>query len=203
MKVGMIFECGPFGADKAVCEHLIYRIKPDMQIVSETLDNKPKLIAQCGDVAASLLDARCERVVIIWDLYPPWRERGVKPCRKEDRENIMLSLQKADADSTKVALVCIEEELEAWLLADERAISKVLSKPHRPVRVDRRKRVGRIPNPKGLLRDIFRQNGGRSYNEIIDAVKIVSSMPNLNRLKKVDTFRRFALKTSDVNLGDS
>ncbi|MGK7873814.1 MAG: hypothetical protein AB4426_11040 [Xenococcaceae cyanobacterium] len=79
MKVGMIFECGPNGADKAVCEHLVRMLKPDIEISSVTLNNKPNLLSDCGDAAASLLGEGCDRIVIIWDLYPPWRERKQRP----------------------------------------------------------------------------------------------------------------------------
>ena len=162
MKVGMIFECGPVGADRKVCEHLAKRIRPDLEIKSETLDNKPNLIAECGIVAAELLEDCCERVVIVWDLYPAWRERGAKPCRKKDRECIMRSLHAAEVDTEKVFLVCIEEELEAWLLADNRAISKVLSKPHRKVTI-KSQRFPERHNPKKRLRRIFNQQIGRDY----------------------------------------
>jgi hypothetical protein len=51
MKIGMILECGPSGADKKVCEHLAKQLLPDIEITSFTLDNKPKMIAECGPVA--------------------------------------------------------------------------------------------------------------------------------------------------------
>ena len=55
MKVGMIFECGPKGADKKVCTQLVSMIDPEIEIVSMTLDNKAKLVAGCGQAAAKLL----------------------------------------------------------------------------------------------------------------------------------------------------
>lgn len=95
MKVGMIFECGPAGADKAVCVSLARLLKPDIAIQSVTLDNKPGLIKECGVAAAQLFSDGCRRVVIVWDLYPPWRESGAKPCRREDRMAIDKALRKA------------------------------------------------------------------------------------------------------------
>jgi hypothetical protein len=47
------------------------------------LDNKKKLVEDCGPVAKALL-SECEKVIIVWDLYPAWREKGIKPCRHED-----------------------------------------------------------------------------------------------------------------------
>ena len=70
MKIGMIFECGPQEADKKVCERVARQIKPDIQITSVTLDNKPNLITNCGKVAAQLIKQGCDRILIVWDLYP-------------------------------------------------------------------------------------------------------------------------------------
>lgn len=189
MKVGMIFECGPQGADLKVCEYLAKQIKPDIQIESVTLDNKKKLVDECGKAAQLLLAGGCDRVVIIWDLHPSWHEQA--PCRKKDREDIMRSLEATDANAANVFLVCIETELETWLLADNRAINTVLSKPHHPVRIKRRRQTKQIDNPKKRMMQIFRQEGGKPYNDLIHAVKIVKAMPDLKRLRKVDTFVRF------------
>lgn len=127
MKVGMIFECGPDGADLHVCRHLARSLQPDIEIAHVTLGNKPQLVAECGTAAAQLLAEGCERVVIVWDLHPPWRLNKQKPCRKKDREAIFSSLSRAGVDALQMSLVCIEEELEAWLIADGRALTSVLS----------------------------------------------------------------------------
>lgn len=71
MKVGLIFECGPAGADRAVCEHLARRLAPEIELSSITLDNKANPVRQSGQAAARLLADGCERVIIIWDLHPP------------------------------------------------------------------------------------------------------------------------------------
>ena len=199
MKVGMIFECGPEGADRKVCEHLAKRIRPDLEIKSETLDNKPNLITECGLVAAQLLEDGCKRVVIVWDLYPAWREKGAKPCRKEDRECITASLDSAGVEPERVALVCIEEELEAWLLADNRAISTVLSRPTHQVNI-RRQRNPERGDPKKRMTKLFYENTGRPYRDLNHAEMIVQAIPDLQRIRKIDTFRRFALKVTDVEL---
>lgn len=75
MKIGMIFECGPNGADKKIYEYLAKQLRPDIEISPFFLDNKPKLIGQCGSAAKALLELEgCERVLILWDLCPPWKE---------------------------------------------------------------------------------------------------------------------------------
>lgn len=71
MKVGMIFECGPDGADLQVCRHLARLLQPDIEIVHVTLDNKPRLVAECGSAVVRLLNEGCERIGIVWDLLHP------------------------------------------------------------------------------------------------------------------------------------
>jgi hypothetical protein len=198
MKVGMIFECGPEGADRKVCEYLARRLDPSLRLTSITLGNKKNLLADCGKAAAYMLVEGCERVVIVWDLHPSWRESP--PCRKEDREHILRALKAADVDTAKVFLVCIEEELEAWLLADNRALELVLSKPHRPVRISRERHPERVHNPKKRIMQIFRQEVKRPYNDLIDAEKIVKALPDLDRISRVATFARFAQKVANITL---
>jgi len=195
MKVGMIFECGPEGADKKVCEYLARKLLPDIEISSVTLDNKSKLISECGNAAAVLLGHDCERIVIVWDLYPSWREKGQNPCRKEDRENIARSLLETGITSPNVYLVCIEQELEAWLLADGRAVSQYLSSDAHKVKVKHRKNAEKVNNPKGRLKKLFEEHG-KDYNEAIHAQKIIRALPDFERIKKCTTFVRFAVKAT-------
>ena len=196
MKVGMIFECGPDGADRKVCEHLTRRLLPDIEIVSVTLDNKPKLVADCGLAAARLLREGCDRVVVVWDLHPPWRTKGLRPCRRDDRQAILGSLTKARVRPSQVSLVCIAEELEAWLIADGRAVSTVLSRSAHPVRVPDVKRPERTRKPKTHLNKVFQRYSGRPYVDRIHAKMIVEALPDLTRIKRCATFVRFAVKVT-------
>lgn len=195
MKIGMLFECGPDGADPQVCRHLARLLHPSLEIVHVTLDSKPKLTAECGTAAAKLLAEGCERIVIIWDLHPPWRSHRQKPCRKEDRETIFSSLSRAGVDAFQVSLVCIEEELEAWLIADGRALSSVLSRPAHPVQIRDTKKPEKTRKPKTHLIRVFQQNG-HSYVDRIHAKKIVEALPDLTRLRRCETFVRFAVKVT-------
>lgn len=193
MKVGMIFECGPDGADKKVCEHLTRRIKSDIEIESVTLNNKPNLISECGRAAGSLFIRGCEKVVIIWDLFPPWRGKDQKPCRQEDREMMIQSLEDAGVSIENVHLVCITEELEAWLIADGRALSKVLSTTTRKVDIPDRKKPEQVRNPKKVLTKLFYEKTGKPYVDRTHAEKIAKALPSLNRLQKYSpSFLRFS-----------
>ena len=92
-KVGFIFECGPQGADKQVCEYLAKQICAGIVPVSRTLDNKPNLLRDAGKVAAELLADGCERVLIVWDLRPAWPDKKDRPCRKTEREAILAVVE--------------------------------------------------------------------------------------------------------------
>lgn len=193
MKIGMIFECGPQGADKKVCERFARQLQPDIQIKSITLDNKPNLVANCGGVAAQLLKQGCDRILIIWDLYPAWRQKGQKPCRKEDCQAIQASFANAGVTSQNVYLICIEPELEQWFLYDLTALSSVLSTPTHPVPIRQSPSGG--TNPKKALTKLFEENTGRKYNDLIHAEIIARNIDNFDKIaKKCKSFKRFVEK---------
>jgi len=139
------------------------------------------------------------QVIIVWDLYPGW---GAEICRKMDCDAIKHSLKAASVAPANVHLVCIEQELETWLIADGRAISSMLSSPNRPlVRINGARNPQREYDPKGWLSRNFRENGrGVGYRAFQDAEKIAHALPDLNKIKKCDSFKRLAKKVADVNL---
>lgn len=150
MKIGLVLECAKNGPDQQVCEYLIEQLRPDTKVVSVTLTEKNNLIARCGDAAAALLlQETCQRVVIVWDLYPPWRlenPRSEEQCRHHERAGILRSLKEAGVTSRSVHLVCISEELEAWLIADNRAIERAISR----LTNRRRPRIREEKNPESV-----------------------------------------------------
>ena len=198
-RVAFIFGCGPDGPDVAVCRHLVTMLDPHIEFIPRTLDNKKLLVEDCGPVADQLLKDSCERVLIIWDLYPPWRDRP--PCRHEDREGIHQSLRNAGVRLARVHLVCICEEFEAWLLADERALRDFIARqrhPHPVSRIRRPTRPDRVRNPKARLTKLFNQELGQSrrYIDYQDAEPIVRSLPDLARVRRSPSFQRFEGKLS-------
>ena len=204
MKIGLILECSPNGPDQQVCEYLVKQLRPDTEIVSRTLINKKNLINDCGEQAALLLQENCQRVVIVWDLYPPWRPKGEKPCRCEDREAILESLQRAGVTSKSVYLICISEELEAWLIADNRAIEMAISRltGRKKPKIKEEKNPHSVSKPKTRLMRIFRQHKASRYKDHIHAIKIVRELESLglNKIKRSESFTRFALKATDTKI---
>jgi len=204
MKIGFIFECGPEGPDVQVCRHLVHKLDPTIEFVSSTLDNKKKLVENCGAVAKILLD-ECNKVIVVWDLYPAWREKGMKPCRHEDRLAIFQSLQAENVNFNRVFLVCIQEELEAWLLADNRAVTAMLQPlkhPHPVSRITKFPNPDRIQNPKTRLTKIFTKElgAGRRYVDYQHAIKLVREISNFTKIRRSDSFRRFAVKVTEIVL---
>jgi hypothetical protein len=87
--------------------------------------------------------------------------------------------------------VPIKAELEAWLLADGSALSAVLSRPTRKVRIGNTKNIEDNTDPKNRLEAVF-QNHGRAYTAKSDAIKIVKNIPvNFGMLGKLSTFKNF------------
>ena len=191
MKIGMIFECGPEGADLQVCRHLAQLVVPSVAISHVTLNTKPRLLSDCGKAAAGLLAESCRHVFVIWDLFPPWRGRKAKPCRRNDRAAIRRSLNTDEVDPAKVTLVCIEEELEAWLIADGRGVSRVLSTTAHPVTVRHISNAHRRKNPKAYLNRLFNQHRRGQYVDRRHALQIVQNIPDLNQLRRIPSFARF------------
>lgn len=193
MKIGFIFECGPEGADKQVCEYLAREIRPGITPVSRTLDNKPRLLQDCGLVAAKLLEEGCERVLIVWDLRPAWP--GKKTCRKVERDAVLAALVKAGIAKKPVFLVCVEQELESWLLADEQKISAYLSTDAHPYQARRVSKPDRVPNPKAAMMNHFKDARGLRYEDRTHAIKVLKAAEtNLKRLRRSPTFVRFETK---------
>jgi hypothetical protein len=197
MKIGLIVESGPQGAESQVLPKLIAKLGHDYQVPQPaTFRNAPDLKANCGPAAARFVAEGCKKVMIVWDLYPSWAEegkKGVKPCRHEDKEAIRKSLRAAGVADGRVSLVCIEEELEAWLIADGRALAAVLSTQAHPIgRVKDHRSPDDVHNPKKYLRRLFKQSGRGDYSDRVHAAKIVDAMPDLNKLRRSESFSRFA-----------
>lgn len=205
MKVGLILEGLP---DRKVLEYLAKRINPEIKVVSRTLGKKPDLIADCGEIAKLLLELGCDRVIIVWDLFPAEWENPVRtkqlsmkktrPMCAQDRRRIKNELEKAAVDLCRVCLVCIDAMLETWLLTDIRAVNAVLSTKTRRANVKPPPKLERNQDPKTLMINVFRREGrgGKSvYSDVDDAIRIAKAIPkdsrDLNKLRKLNSFVQF------------
>lgn len=194
-KIGMIFECGPQGADKQVCEYLAKGIRQGIQIVAATLDNKANLLRDAGRAVKNLLDDGCCCVLVIWDLRPAWPTPKL-PCRVNEAAAVKQSLQLAGVAATApVHLICIEQELESWLLANEQAIAALLSTAAHPYKVKRTKKPDTVTQPKAALIEHFKKARGWRYDDKVDAMRVLRAVDvDLGRLRQSTSFSRFEKK---------
>jgi hypothetical protein len=201
MKVGLIVESTSDGAEIQVLPYLLRLLDPsllekDIRVVP--MSNKKNLIENCGITAQNLLAEGYDRVVIIWDLHPSYPDKKMSYCRFRERESVLNTLSSAGIhEKQPVYLLCLEKMLEAWLLADERALS-VLLEPRKKLSVP--KKPEREPDPKSKLINLFLENLGHKFVDSKHAIWIVQKLPDLQRLKKLETFKRFALKTLGIVL---
>jgi hypothetical protein len=194
--IGLIFECGPQGADKQVCEYLIEQIKPGVKVSSRTLDNKENLLRDAGKVAAQLLQDGCSCVLIVWDLRPAWPDVKNKPCRHAERQTLMTKLSEAGVfPDAPVYLVCIEQELESWLLANERAVSAYLSTVAHAYKARRVKNPDAVLQPKAVLIKHFKTARNWRYDDKVNAIGVLRAASiDLARLRRSMSFARFETK---------
>lgn len=194
--IGMVFECGPQGADKQVCEYLARQIRPGIEIKSRTLDNKDNLLRDAGKVAAQLLEDGCACVLIVWDLRPAWPDKKAESCRHDERQAVLMRLAEAAVSpEAPVYLICIEQELEGWLLANERSISALLSTPAHAYDVSKVKTPDSVMQPKAAMLRHFKNARGWRYDDKVDALRVLkAAVVDLPRLRRSTSFARFEAK---------
>lgn len=194
--IGMVFECGPQGADKQVCEYLARHLRPGIEIKSRTLDNKDNLLRDAGKVAAQLLKDGCACVLIVWDLRPAWPDKKAKSCRHDERQAVLMRLTEASVSANApVVLICIEQELEGWLLANERAISALLSTSAHAYAVPKVKTPDSVMQPKAAMLGHFKKARGWRYDDKVDALRVLkASIVDVPRLRRSPSFARFEAK---------
>ncbi len=198
MTIGFVFECGPQGANKQVCEYLAGQLMPGRKIVSQTMDNKLKLLAGAAAVVKKLLEQGCDRVLIVWDLRPAWPDKKDKPCRAKERQTLLDALAKEGLQNAPVFLVCVEQELESWLLASDHAISAFLSTPARSYVAKRVRKPDQEANPKAALNNHFKAAWGVRYEDRVHAIKVLKAeKPDWKRLRRSVSFARFEAKLGE------
>lgn len=149
-----------------------------------------------ASTVAKLFDAEgCARVFVVWDLIPSNEEHQHegKPCRKKERDHLLGTLRPQDRRRT--VLLCIQQELETWLLVDGAALTAVIKRPSHPMKAIRGERDPEaIKNPKGRLRELFNKNKRGDSSDSVHAVKIIRGVTSLSRLECAPSFARFKQK---------
>ena len=190
MKLGLILECPKQGTDHQVYEYVINQLCNAIEVVviPSGTTNKPSMIANCGEIAQTLIEAEaCQKVAILWDLIPAW---GGKACRKDDIDAITKNLIAANVDLSKIKLICIEPELEGWLIVDGAALTKYktdICRPHPVKKFNGAKLSAKSNNSKNTISKYLE----RKYNDIIEAIRIVKNIEDFDKIaRKHESFSR-------------
>ncbi|MDR2115436.1 MAG: hypothetical protein LBP87_03540 [Planctomycetaceae bacterium] len=193
MKLGLILECPPNGTDHQVYDYIVRKLCPSIEIfvLPTGTSNKPQMIENCGKIASSLLELEsCDVVAIIWDLMPPWEKQGEKACRHEDIDKIQTNLKNANVDLSKIKLICIEPELEGWIITEGSALTKykkTICGTHPIKKFNKKKDLSTFKDSKKILSKYL----GRKYNDTVDAIKIVKHIDDFGKIaRKHKSFAR-------------
>ena len=88
--------------------------------------------------------------------------------------------------------MCIEQELESWLLANERAINALLSTAAHAYTAPRVKKPDAVAQPKAAMIEHFKAARGWRYDDKIDAIRVLKATDiDLARLRRSMSFARF------------
>jgi hypothetical protein len=197
-RLGLVLECAREGADEKVLTCLVRRLAPTTVLAPPAcMINKAQLIEKGAGAAKLLLNTdRCNRVFIVWDLKPEWRDQQQRMSYKQELALMRTKLAEAGIQA-RVDLFCLIQMLETWIIADARAVSAHLSSPTRPFSFRRISDPTAHTDPKALLESHFRQSWRRTYRDYTDAVRIIQKVPDTTRLRRVDTFSNFTSQLTD------
>ena len=98
-KIGLLVECGRDRLEVVMCRRIGELLSQDHGIEVELeivpMDNKERLLEDCGSVVARLLADGCDWVVILWDERPAWPEMGEPLCWHNECLQVIAELKKA------------------------------------------------------------------------------------------------------------
>ncbi len=110
-------------------------------------------------------------------------------------DNLSDAITKAGVADKPVFPVCVEQELESWLLADETKIALYLSTDAHAYSVKRTSKPDREPNPKSVMMNHFKSARGWRYDDRIHAIKILGAgATDLKKMRRSPSFARFEAK---------
>ena len=197
MKIGLILECMPDGPDWQVYSLWIKRLLgADVQVEQSSAENKKKLVQQAGVRTKNLLAEGCEKVIIIWDLWPAW-DQG-KPSQTADESAIEHSLRQAGVTNACVYLLCVNRMLETLLLVDGKALNAVLKIAEQKQKPGNTNSPYTKADPKAYLTQWFHKARKGPYNDYVHAEQIAQNV-SFDRLRRRTTeFPRFEQSLAQV-----
>ena len=197
MKIGLIVECATEGPDWQVYSLWVKRLLgDDVQVEQSSAVNKKQLVQQAGVRAKNLFAEGCEKVFIIWDLWPAWGE--AKPDQAADDDAIKSSLRKAGVTNPCVYLLCVDRMLETLLLVDGKALNAVLGIPKGKKTPGNNNSPYKQRDPKSYLSKWFQQARRGDYLGHVHAKQIAQHV-SFDRLRlRTNEFPRFEQSLAQV-----
>ena len=195
-RVGILVECGRDGLEDVLCRRICELLREhtgvEFEIDIVPMDNKARLIQDCGAVTARLLDEAATVSSSSGTSDRPGRE-SVNPCAGITIDEIFLpTCVRHKSPIARCIWSASSVSSKSWLLFDHQMLSAVLSTAAHPVRVGSQRNPDRMQNPKGTMTSLFRQHRGWRYVDVQHATEFARCLQNLNRLLRCATFRRFA-----------
>ncbi len=185
MKVGLILECTLDGPDLQVYSHFArHFLGTEVEIEPSCAGNKKILVREAGKRARALFAEGCERVLVIWDLWPLWGERNdAQPLVARDIAAITQALRGAHVTNPCVYLIGVDRMLETLLIVDGGAIAEVLKVPRGRPRPRHQRNPRRTHEPKDYLDGWFRRYHRGQYSDYQHANEIAQHI-DVARLEK-------------------
>lgn len=168
-KIGVIAEDA---SDVAVISEIFLKYMKDSEFSVKHFKGNGcgKLRSKCGSWAAMLSKSGCENILIFHDL-----DRNDEKVLRKDL------LSKIDhAHSEKSIIIVPVEELEAWLLSDEKAIKEVFRLTKAPKKIND---CEAVKSPKEHLRKLVWALGKKRYLNTRHNQKIASKAEKSNFLR--------------------
>lgn len=196
-RLGLVLECDTGGPDELVFRCLARRLSPESkepEVFPACLGSK-QLEEEAISRAVALVEIeKCDLVLIVWDQKPLWSQIKAKKCLDE-ANHLRGFLAKVKAPvRNRIRLLCLTWELETWLIAEDRAVRDYLSTAAHACDFKAPKKMETVDDPKSHLNKAFTSFRGKSrrYEDRIEAIQLVQRWPDLTRVLKVPSFRRFA-----------
>lgn len=197
MKIGLIVDCATDGPDWQVYSLWVNQLLgDDVQVEQSSAVNKKQLVQQAGVRAKNLFDEGCEKVFIIWDLWPSWGQG--KPSQAADEGAIEHSLRQAGVTNPCVYLICVNRMLETLLLVDGNALNAVLNIAKQKPKPGNTNMPYTKPDPKAYLSKWFHEAKKGPYNDYVHA-KLIAQSISFDRLRlRTQEFPRFEQSLTQV-----
>lgn len=209
MKIGLVVECGPDGAETKIIPHLLRLHRGDVEFaIPSTMDSKGKLMKEGIISAKNMVIDGCDKVIVIWDLLPAFPDEDQAACLKIEKDYLLQQIGELDDDiAEKIFLVCVPNMLEAWLIADERAVLAMFedhaSRYHRnkDIKFSKVKDPETVPDPKSMLMSKYQKCRLRGeYADAIHGPRIAKKIDNYKRISRCTSFCRLIEKTFDFDI---